>query len=72
MEESLSQLELQLTSETERGKREFERQLQEELSLRLKQMQNDSREALASWEVEQRQNWNRNCLITEKQPSRRY
>ncbi|KAG6602942.1 Glutathione S-transferase 1 [Phytophthora cinnamomi] len=55
MEESLSQLELQLTSETEREKRELERQLQEELSLRLKQMQEDSREALSNWEVEQRQ-----------------
>ncbi|KAE9348794.1 hypothetical protein PF008_g7191 [Phytophthora fragariae] len=55
MEESLSQLEMQLTTETEREKRELERQLQEELGLRLKQMQDDSREALARWEVEQRQ-----------------
>ncbi|KAF1787851.1 hypothetical protein GQ600_12860 [Phytophthora cactorum] len=55
MEESLSQLELQLITETERDKQELTSQLQEELSLRLKQIQDNNRSSLERWEVEQRQ-----------------
>ncbi|KAG7386229.1 hypothetical protein PHYPSEUDO_000550 [Phytophthora pseudosyringae] len=55
MEENLSQLEIQLTTETEREKRELSHHLQEELSLRLKQMQEDNRASLECWEAEQRE-----------------
>jgi len=55
MDESLSQLEAQLTLETERERRELSSQLQEELSFKLKLMQEDSRAASERWEVEQRQ-----------------
>ncbi|KAG3025612.1 hypothetical protein PC121_g9011 [Phytophthora cactorum] len=55
MEESLSQLELQLITETERDKQDLTNQLQEELSLRLKQIQDNNRSSLERWEVEQRQ-----------------
>ncbi|KAL4158428.1 hypothetical protein PRNP1_004204 [Phytophthora ramorum] len=54
-EESLSQLELQLTTETERDKRELGNQLEEELTMRLKQMQEASRESFRRWEIEQRE-----------------
>ncbi|KAL3667109.1 hypothetical protein V7S43_008050 [Phytophthora oleae] len=55
MEESLSHLELQLIAETEREKRELNNQLQEELSVTLKQIQDDNRASMERWELEQRQ-----------------
>ncbi|KAI9988104.1 hypothetical protein PInf_024365 [Phytophthora infestans] len=55
LEESLSHLEMQLLTETERDKQELRVQLQEELTLRLKQLQDDSQTLLKQWEEEQRQ-----------------
>eukprot|EP00644_Phytophthora_capsici_P009666 jgi/Phyca11/9229/fgenesh1_pm.PHYCAscaffold_35_\ len=55
MEESLSQLEMQLIADTEREKRELDCQLQDELSMALKQINDDNRSAMESWELEQRQ-----------------
>ncbi|KAG7381093.1 hypothetical protein PHYPSEUDO_006469 [Phytophthora pseudosyringae] len=55
MEEFLSRLEVQLTTETEREKGELSHHLQEEWSLRLKQMQEDNRASLECWEREQQE-----------------
>ncbi|OWZ21241.1 hypothetical protein PHMEG_0004245 [Phytophthora megakarya] len=54
LEESLSHLEMQLTTTTDREKRELNSQLEEELNLTLKQMQDENRKSMERWEIEQR------------------